>query len=79
MKYLSIKVQVGNPEIPDLKAAESTAVKQGYQDVVFEQFGSFEKLSHFFLAENGRKLLTPLDGRQFDPFVLHPFDAVCES
>ena len=49
MKYLSLKIKIGNLQVPDLKAAESTAVKQGYQDAVFEKFGSFKESTDLFL------------------------------
>ncbi|HCD87115.1 MAG TPA: hypothetical protein DEQ87_05670, partial [Algoriphagus sp.] len=32
-----------------------------------------------FLTENDRKLLTPPDGRKFDPLVLHPLDPIGET
>jgi hypothetical protein len=46
---------------------------------VFEQFGSFEQSSDFFLAQNYGKLFAVLDARKLDPLVFHPFDPIGEA
>ncbi|WP_373400043.1 hypothetical protein V8V91_10710 [Algoriphagus halophilus] len=64
MQYLSVKIRSAIFQVPDLKAAESTAVKQGYQNAVLEQFGSFKKSADFFLTQYNGKSFTPLNGRE---------------
>ncbi len=79
MEHLSIKVQVGNPEVPDLKTAKSTTIEQPDQYPMLEQAGGFQEPAHFFLAQDNRKLLASLDAGKFDPLVLHALDAVGEA
>ena len=79
MKDFPVKIQVGDLQIPNFEAAETTAIQQSDQHAVFEQFGSFEKPADFLLAQDNGKLFAVLDRWKFDPLVLHPLNPISES
>ena len=76
MEDFSIKIQICNLQIPDFKAAKTTAIQQTDQHAVFEQFGSFEKPADFLLTQDNGELFAVLDGGKFDPLVFHPFNPI---
>ena len=78
VKHLSVKIQIGNLQIPNFEAAKPTAIQQTDQHPVFEQFGSLEQSADFFLTQDNRKLFASLDGWKFDPLILHSFDPISE-
>lgn len=79
VENFSVKIQVGDLQIPDFKATQTTPVQQTNQHAMLEQIGCFEKSTDFFLAQDNRKFLAVLDRRKFDPFVFHPLHPIGEA
>jgi hypothetical protein len=79
MQDFPVKIQVGNLQIPNFKATQTTPVQQTNQYAMLEQIGCFEQSADFFLTQDYGKLFAVLDGGKFDPFILHPFDPVGEA
>lgn len=67
----ALEVYVGQFQIAQFVAAESTAIQHSYDQTVLKVLGRFQKTSDFFLAQDGRQFKVPFDLGQGHAFGLH--------